>query len=51
MGIMQDPMISIGETPLFQGPAARRNPSPAELMIDFPPQKLVSTVFVKASDM
>ena len=51
MGITQDPMTSIGETPLFLGLAARRNLFPAELMIDFPFQRLFSTVFVKASEV
>ena len=38
MGIMQDPMAFIGDTPLFLGLAARRSPFPAELMIDLSPQ-------------
>ena len=41
MGITQDPMTSIGGTELSLGLAARRNPFPAELMIDFPPHRLV----------
>ena len=50
MGIMQDPMTSIGDTPLFRGLAARRNPFLHEFMIDCPPRRLDSTVFVKTSD-
>ena len=49
MGTTQDPMTSIGETPLFLGLDARRNHFPAGLMIGFPPRRLVSTVFMKAS--
>ena len=51
MDITQVPMTSIGETPLFLGLAAQRNSFPAELMIDFRPKRLVSTVFVKASEV
>ena len=50
MGITQDPVASIGETPLFRGLAARRKYFPAGLMIDFPPQRLASTAFMKASE-
>ena len=50
MGITQDPMTSIEETPLFRGMAARRNPFPDGVMIDYSPRRLVSTVFVKVSD-
>ena len=34
MGITQDPMTSIGDTPLFQGLTARRFPFPDGSMID-----------------
>ena len=47
MGITQDPMTSIGDTPLFRGLADRRNLIPDEFMVDCPPRRLVSTIFVK----
>ena len=50
MGITQDPITSIEKTPLFRGLAARRNHFSDGFMIDCRPRRLVSAVFVKASD-
>ena len=50
MGITQDPMTSTGDTPLCRGLAARKNAFPDGFMIDYPPLRLVATVFVKTSD-
>ena len=49
-GITQDPMTSIVETPLLRGLAAPINSFSGGCMIDCPPRRLVSTVFVKTSD-
>ena len=50
MGIMQNPMISIGDMRLFRGMAARRDPFPDRFLTDCSPLKLASTVFMKISD-
>ena len=51
MGITQDPIISIGDTLLFRGLAARRFPLLDGFIIDCSPRRLVSTVFMKTSDV
>ena len=48
MDITQDPITSIGK---HRGLVARKKLFLAELMIDLSPQRLVSTVFVKASEV
>ena len=50
MGITQDPMNSIGETPLLRGLAARKNNFSRCVMIDGPPRRLVASDCVKTSD-
>ena len=50
IGIAQDPITSIGETPVLRGLAARRNPFLDGFMIDCTPRRFVSTVFVKNGD-